>query len=300
MEEVRFVKRFGAQKSKSCFELRRPAEEYIVWIRELLAKWRTEHRNLAIANEDASISPGRRRWHRHVAPKKLISALSAELPLVRTQEMQELLEELFALAMDACTSAQRTELEQIIFNQRIVVDLLAHSIKRGLSPDELQAVPLHEWKERHLALLLLDNGSLRKDAVDISKPLIKRWTRFEDLQAPLREDGPLRWLLRLWVLQTPLPSTVQSAVAALDYITSLPHATRSVLRYQSRQFAVLGMEPAACSGHIVLQVVFFFCVLPRFNDNLDMQRQLRHEFAAHDQAYERARLRLATTGHRKD
>jgi hypothetical protein len=239
------------RRAKSSIDIQPSVEETVTWLHSLIARWQYERIDVHI-DPNISTSPLRRRLQRQLSAKKVILVLRQRLPLVRTLEIQEHLVELAAIMKPQCSPTEYTDLDHIVFHEGFLVDRLARNIKNGMDETQLLNVPIHAWRTHHIDLLLTTSTHPRH----ISRVLIQRWTRFESPATPLREDGPLRWLLRWWVKID--GTTINNIDDALRCIVDLPQRVRSILRYQCRQLAELGIN---LSVDIVLNFVMFSCVL---------------------------------------
>lgn len=239
------------RRAKSSIDIQPSVEETMTLLHSLSTRWQGDRIDILI-DPSTSTSPLRRRLQRQLSAKKVIMLLRQRLPLVRTLEIQEHLIEFVAIMKPQCTPNEYADLDRIVFHEGFLVDRLARNIKNGMDEIQCLNVPIHAWRIHHIDLLLTESTNPRH----ISRVLMQRWTRFESPATPLREDGPLRWLLRWWVKID--STTINTIDDALRCIVELPHHIRSILRYQRRQLAELGISS---SVDIVLNFVMFSCVL---------------------------------------
>src|SRR3990170_2671150 len=172
--------------ARSQLELQKSSEDCIDWLDNLEIAWKLEKNDSTFLKSDDeyynnsnhhSRSPIRRHHQRKLNIDKIIENLNVGLPLRRTTEIQTQLEQLASLIFPTCNLQQKARLKFIVYDQYVFsVDILETKLKQSITIDEL-----------------------KKTAEELSYPLIKAWTPFETSETLLREDKPLRWLLRLWI-----------------------------------------------------------------------------------------------------
>lgn len=265
-------KRFGTVRTQSCFELQSRHEECAEELEGLIIEWKKQY--------VVGLSLFPRAYHRdRMFVKTIIDTLLSRLPIVRSQRIQNLLHEIYKLVLDKCSTRERNHLELIIFRESIVEDPLEVKLLSGITDEELVLIPTNLWKAKYIELLLLEGEpkTLRHHIRRRTKMLIKLWAPLEDIDNPLRQNNPLRLLLRCWINNSWIiyEHELTSVNACLGYITTLPEKTRSVLRFVSRQFVELGIESRQTIGAVVVQFIYFACLMPLITDNT--QRRLLHE-----------------------
>jgi hypothetical protein len=274
MVENVMIKKFGTSRTQSCFELQARHEDCADELRSLIMDWKTQY------TEKPTFSPKSFRRDR-MSVRAVIDTLTTRLPIIRSPAIQSLLHEIYILVLDRCSTRERNQLELIIIRQSIVEDPLEVKFKTGVTDEELVAIPLRFWNAKYIDILLLEGEpkSLRHHIRRRSKLLIKLWLPLEEIECPLRLNSPLRLLLRCWINNSWVITEhdLTSVNACLGLITTLPERTRSILRFVSREFVEMGMEPRQTIGTLMIHFIYFSCLMPLITDNV-RRRSLHEQF----------------------
>ena len=265
-------KKFGTLRTQSCFELQARHEDCAEELESLIIEWKKQ---CVVA---PSLSP--RAFHRdRMFVKTIIETLHSRLPIIRSQRIQNLLHEIYKLVLDKCSTRERKQLEFVIFRQSIVDDPLEAKFLSGITDEELVSIPPKLWKAKYVDMFLLEGEpkTFRHHIRRRSKMLIQLWAPLEQTDSILRLNNPLRLLLRCWVNNswTIHGHELTTVNACLGFISTLPEKTRSILRFVSRVFVSLNMEPRETIGTLVVHFIYFSCMMPMITDST--HRRLLHE-----------------------
>jgi len=274
--------------ARSQLELQKSSEDCIDWLHNLEIAWKLEKNDSTFLKSDDeyynnpnnhSRSPIRRHHQRKLNIDKIIENLNVGLPLRRTTEIQTQLEQLASLIFPTCNLQQKARLKFIVYDQYVFsADILETKFKQPISIDELLKIPQTDWLSHHIDILLLNHKKkLKKTAEELSYPLIKAWTPFETSETLLREDKPLRWLLRLWINKCWEPVEIESAIDGLQRIAMLPRRLRLILIYQTKQFIDNGLESEDMRGVCLVTFIYFSIFIPMIQSS-EHRRTLYAEF----------------------
>lgn len=295
MSDLPLVKRFGLSQSQSCYELQQRPEIWMSKVSRLIERWDEEHANPTPSADKKPDSPFHRR--KHVSVALIIKTLKNGLPFIRTDELQKHLSTLFDMVAASCTRDEFATLDSVINKQRIVIDAVALRLRRGLHRDEIAKISYGEWKPEHMRLAMVDRktGDMRADALSLSRRLTRKWVCLEPLDAPLREESPLKWLITFWVTREFYMQPWERVEDILRSIMTISGDLLIFLRYQSHQLARLGFEAHDSSGSHILHIIYFSCCLPAITPKA-LQIKLLSDFVKLRvtilRKYEEARLYL--------
>jgi hypothetical protein len=295
MGDFQLAKRFGLSQSQSCYELQQRPEIWMGKIARLIERWDDEHSNPTPSADRKPDSPFHRRKHMSVAV--IIKQLRNGLPFIRTDELQRQLSALFDLIAAFTTHDEFLLLDSMINTQRVIIDPVAIKLRRGLPRDDILKIDYGAWKPEHMRFALVDlkTGEFRPHALSLSRKLTRKWMCLEPLDAPLREESPLKWLITFWVTRLLVTELWERVEEILRSVLEISGDLLTFLRYQSRQLARLGFESRDVTGSHILHVIYFSCCLPAITPK-SLQIRLLSDFVKLRvtilRKYEEARIHL--------
>jgi hypothetical protein len=297
MDALPFAKRFGLSQARSCFELQEDPDVWMRRVNRLIESWNENHKDPTNATEHKPESPFRKR---NLPVARIIKTLRTGLPFIRTDALQRTLSNLFDLIAASCSSEEFYHLDTIINHQRVVIDTIANQLRRGMSRDQILQIEYGDWKREHIKLALIDprTGDFRSHAFNLSRRLTRKWACLEPLDAPLRQESPLKWLISFWVVRELDTSNCERVESILQEIMKISGDLLLFLRYQSQQFVRLGFEHSDSSGSCILHFIYFNCCLPSIIPKA-LQLRLLSDFVKLRltllRSYEKTRLHLSST-----